>query len=404
MPYMESVSIGVWINAGTRNEDKNINGISHFLEHLVFKGTKKRCAEQIKQEIEGKGGSFNGFTAEEFTCYLVKVLAKDTELGMDVLSDMVLHPLLKANDIAKEKQVIVEEINMYKDMPSHYIHELLTAALWPDHPLGFPLAGTVESVLSIDARTLARYKDTYYCPSNIVVAAVGNVKDELILKLAKRYFSKGEKRLSPAMLDASKAQEKPELVLEYKKTEQTHVAIGIHAFSRFHRDRYVLSLLNVILGANMSSRLFQKVRDQMALCYEIGSTVRRYKDAGAFVVSAGVDYEKVVKALDVIFKELHKVKRSGVGKDELKRAQEYYKGQLLLTLEDTMSSMLWFGEKVVTLEEDFSVTSILAKIDAVTADDLTRVADTVFRDENLNLAIIGPIKEKKRLEEVLHIR
>ncbi len=400
---MESVSVGVWIKAGTRDEEKRTNGISHLVEHLLFKGTEKRDARSIKEEIEGKGGSFNGFTTEECTCYLVKVLAKDVALGVDVLSDMVLRPLFKESDIEKEKRVIVEEINMYKDMPTHYIHELLTEILWPDQPLGFPLAGTAESVLSLTRRMLLHYKDIYYNPANVVVAAVGNVKEANVVRLARKHFAGVKGVIAPPSLRASKAQKKPGIIIEYKKTEQTHIAIGIHASHRLHPDRYAASLLNVILGANMSSRLFQEVRDRLALCYEIGSSIRRYMDAGAFVISAGVDYAKIVKALSVIFREIDKVNRRLVGDDELMRAKEYYKGQLLLTLEDTMSSMLWFGEKVVTGEADFNIKRIVSAVDSVSSHDVRRVARDIFKDNNLNLAVIGPVRDKKRIEKTLHI-
>ncbi len=405
MPHMESVSLGVWINAGVRNEQKATNGISHMLEHLVFKGTKKRDAVRLKQDIEGRGGSFNGFTAEEFTCYLVKVLAKDVELGMDVLSDMALNPLLKEYDIAKEKQVIIEEINMYRDMPSHYIHELLTEILWPDHPLGLPLAGTVESVSSISRKDLAGYQRLFYNPANMVVAAAGNADAGKIQELSKKYF-RAEKscRHLPKPAAAFKTQSSPSAAIHYKKTEQTHVAIGIHAPHRFHPDRYVVSLLNVILGANMSSRLFQEVREKKALCYEIGSSVRRYQDAAAFVISAGVDYDKLVKSLEVILGELKKIKKTPVGGNELTRAKEYYKGQLALALEDTMSAMLWYGEKTATREKEFDVREIMNKIDSIDAGDISRVASSIFTDENLNLAVIGPVEKKKRIEEALHIR
>ena len=404
MPHMESVSIGVWINAGVRNEGKSNNGISHLIEHLLFKGTKTRDAVCLKQEIEGRGGSFNGFTAEEFTCYLVKVLAKDVSFGMDVLGDMVLNPLLSEKDIAKEKQVIIEEINMYRDMPAHYIHELLTEILWPGHPLGFPLAGTVESVRSIVRKDVLGYKDIFYTPSNMAVAAVGNLEEESVSLLARRFFAKAKASVTPASPDISESRGSTNVLVHYKKTEQTHVAIGIHAPHRFHPDRYVVSLLNIILGANMSSRLFQEVRERLALCYEIGSSVRRYRDDAAFVISAGVDCEKLKKALSVILRELAKIKKSFVGADELKRAKEYYKGQLLLALEDTMSAMLWFGEKIVTDEKEFNVKAILSRIESITAADISRLANDLFHDANLSLAVIGPVKDKPGIEEVFRIR
>jgi len=403
MPHMASVSIGIWINVGVRNENAATNGVSHLLEHLLFKGTKRRGTQKIKEDIEGKGGSFNGFTAEEFTCYFVKMLSKDMGLGLDVLSDMVLHPLMRGADVEKEKRVVVEEINMYKDMPTHYVHELLTDILWPGQPLGLPLAGTVKSVNALGRDDLARFKGAFYVPANMVVSAVGDLQEATLLRLCRRCFGGLPSAVAPRPVEAARSGTGPKLLVHRKKTEQTHLAIGIHAPHRFHPDRYAVGVLNVALGANMSSRLFQEVRERRALCYEISSSVRQYRDAGSFVVSAGVETKDLRKALEVILGELSRVRRSTLGKEELKRAKEYYKGQLLLALEDTMSSMLWHGEKVASGEDDFNPTDILRTVDAIGAEDLMRVADSSFTDGNLNLAVIGPVKGGGSIKDILHI-
>lgn len=404
MPAMESVAIGMWICAGGRYENKTNNGISHLLEHLLFKGTKKRDMMKIKQEIEGRGGSFNGFTSEEHTCYLVKVLAKEAELGIDILSDMILNPKVAEEEIDKEKGVIIEEINMYKDIPAHYVHENLAEMMWPDQPLGLPLAGTVESITSITRDAIMSYKDTYYNPKNMLLIGAGRMKEDDLVRLSKKYLS-GTKGLAASKFETVKlGQAEVRLHLTLKDTEQTHVALGLHAMKRSHPDKHALSLLNIILGANMSSRLFHKVRDELALCYEISSSIRRYDDTGAFVISAGLDDVNLIKALDVILKELADIRIEPVDEDELKRAKEYYKGQLLFALEDTMSHMLWLGEKIISGERDFSVKGILDSIDKVKPDDLMRVASSVFADRNLNLAVIGPIKKDLNIKDVLHIR
>lgn len=404
MKYMESVSLGVWIRAGGRYEDTNNSGISHLLEHLLFKGTKKRDMKKIKEEIEGRGGTFNGFTAEEFTCYLVKVLAKDTELGVDILSDMVLNPRLDEKEIEKEKSVIVEEINMYKDIPAHYVHEILTEMLWPGQPLGMPLAGTVESVNSITRPALMSYKDLYHSPKNMVIVGAGNIEEGRLVEISKKYLSKISGKAVPEFKKADSKQAGKRFKLNFKETEQTHVAMGLHALYRFHPDRYVMAMVNIILGANMSSRLFHIVRDEMALCYEISSSARLYDDAGVFVIGAGVDDKKLPKAIEVILRELGRMKTEPVSEEELKRAKEYYKGQLLFALEDTMSYMLWLGEKVLTGEKQFSAKKILERVDKVSCDDLMRVSGDIFKDANLNLAVIGPIKDEKVLSEALHIK
>lgn len=403
MSHMESVSIAIWVRAGSRFEEERVNGISHLLEHLLFKGTVTRDMKKIKEEIEGRGGSFNGFTAEEFTCYLVKLLSKDIELGVDILSDMVLNPRLDDEEVKKEKDVIIEEINMYKDIPAHHVHEILTEMLWPDQPLGLPLAGTPGSVMAITKETLISYKNEYYSPTNMLLIGTGRIREDDLVKLSQKYLSKPSGNEIPKFKKAVTNQKKVNLNLHFKETEQTHVALGLHAIDRFHPDRYVLTLLNIILGANMSSRLFHIVRDELALCYEISSSTRLYDDDGVFVISMGVDDKKIVESLGIILRELNRMRNEPVTKEELKRAKEYYKGQLLFALEDTMSHMLWLGEKIITGEKNFSVNDILGRIEAVTQEDLVRVSSSIFKDENLNLAVIGPIKEDVTLREVLHL-
>jgi len=403
MDHMESVSIGIWIRAGGRYEKISNNGISHLLEHLLFKGTKGRDMMTIKQEIEGRGGSFNGFTSEEHTCYLVKLLAKDAELGVDILSDMVLNPKLDESEIEKEKNVIIEEINMYKDIPAHYVHEILAEMMWPDQPLGMPLAGTVESVKSISRQALVAYKEENYNPKNMLLIGAGQIERDHLDKLSKKYMAGLGAKKTSEFKTVKIAQDSPRIRLISKETEQTHLAIGLHSMDRFHPDRYAMSIFNIILGANMSSRLFHIVRDEMALCYEISSSVRRYEDCGAFVVSAGLDDKNLVKALEVILRESGKLRKEPVKREELKRAKEYYRGQLLFALEDTMNRMLWLGEKMISGEKDISVKGILANIDAVSQDDLMRVASETFKDSDLNLAIIGPVKDDKDIRKVFRL-
>lgn len=402
MPHMESVAIGIWIRAGGRYEDKSTNGISHLLEHLLFKGTVRRDMKTIKQEIEGRGGSFNGFTSEEHTCYLVKLLSKDAELGVDILSDMVLDPRLDPDEIEKEKDVIIEEINMYKDIPSHYVHEILAEMMWPDQPLGMPLAGTVETVRAIDRDMIVGYKNAYYNPRNMLLIGTGHTDGSSLTAQAGKYLSKDTPKAGPSYSRAETGQASARISVHKKDTEQIHMALGIHATDRFHPRRHVLSILNIILGANMSSRLFHIVRDEMALCYEISSSIRRYEDCGAFVVSAGVDKKKLGRALETILKEIGRVAKEPVGTGELGRAKEYYKGQLLFALEDTMSRMLWLGEKVISGEKELDPAAILGKVDAVTAEDVMAVAGEIFMDRSLNLAVIGPVGEESELKSALH--
>lgn len=403
MNQMESVSIGIWIRTGVRYENNINNGISHLLEHLLFKGTKTRDMKKIKELIEGRGGSFNGFTSEEFTCYLVKLLAKDVELGVDILSDMVLNPRLDEKEVEKEKSVVIEEINMYKDIPAQHVHEILSEMLWPKQPLGLPLAGSVESVLSISRKDVVAYRESYYNPNNMLLIACGKLKDKEFSALTDKYLSKVSSKQVPNFDKAKKEQKLPALSLNFKETEQTHVALGFHAPDRFSPDRYAASMLNIILGANMSSRLFHTVRDEMALCYEISSSMRKYEDAGSFVIGVGLEENKLMKALETIFKELNIIKNKTVNKEELERAKEFYKGQLLFTLEDTMSLMLWLGEKVAAKEQQIDAKNIIKSIEDVTEEDLMRVASDIFSNDNMNLAVIGPVKDENKLKEALHL-
>jgi len=403
MSHMESVALGVWLRAGGRYEDTANNGISHLLEHLLFKGTLTRDMAAIKQEIEGRGGSFNGFTSEEYTCYLVKLLAKDIELGIDILSDMVLNPKLDQAEVDKEKSVIIEEINMYKDIPAQHVHEILTEMLWPGQPLGMPLAGSVESVKALTRKDVVAYKEAHYTPANMLLIGAGKAKEEDLAPLAEKYFSSIPMGAPSAYVKSCVTQKERALKVHTKQTEQTHVAIGFHTRDRFSPDRYALSLLNIILGANMSSRLFHIVRDEMALCYEISSSVRKHEDTGAFIVSAGVDTAKAPQAFEVIFRILAQMKKKAVAKEELHRAKEYFKGQFLFALEDTMSYMLWLGEKMAAGEKEYNVKKIVERIEAVDGDVILRVARDILRDDRLNVALIGPLKEDKALQEVAHI-
>ncbi len=254
MPQMRSAACGIWVGTGSRYEPKKNSGISHFLEHLLFKGTKTRSAEEIKRSIEGRGGALNGFTAEEITCFLAKVLKRDLGLPLDVLSDMVLNPLLRKDDVERERTVILEEIKMYLDYPMHLVGELLNQLLWPDQPLGRFISGTIETVSQIKRADLLEHKKTSYSPKNVVVAVCGDIGHQDVVSLVTKYMAKMPQRKVSHFRRAKEEQTRPQLSLRQQKTEQTHLALGSHALHRTHPDRYALGLLNIILGANMSSR------------------------------------------------------------------------------------------------------------------------------------------------------
>jgi len=393
MPNMQSVALGIWIRVGGRYENDQNKGISHFLEHIVFKGSKKYSCRSIKESIEGIGGTLNGFTSEELTCYLVKIPGRYLESALDVLSDMVINPKMPRQDTEKEKTVILEEIKMYKDLPQSYVYELLDELLWPKQPLGAPIIGTVDSVRQINREQLFSFKERFYLPSNIVISAAGTLDNKKLIKGIMKIFKSEKGKGANRFPSATQIQGRTQIKLLYKDTEQTHMALGFHSFEREHPLKHALGLLHIILGANMSSRLFNELREKRGLAYEIGTLVRRFQDAGAFVVHAGIDNHRVIDAVQLILKELKKIKVGLVSKDEFRRAKEFYLGQLMLALEDTLDHMLWIGENTVLLDKTYSLLDIINEVNKIKREDIRKVAQLIFKKDKLNLALIGPLKE-----------
>lgn len=391
MKERTSISIGLWIQVGGRDEEPRISGISHFLEHLVFKGTSRRTAKQIKEAVEGVGGSLNAFTGEEYTCFLAKTTKRHFQEVFDVLSDMVLDASLNEEDIRKERTVVMEEIKMTQDQPSQYVEELLSEILWPEHALGRPIAGTLKSVGDLTRQDILRFRNWFYTPNLISVVAAGDISQGGLLQAAASRFLSATKPRAEKTLDLFRNPNlKPRVRLYSKAVEQTHLALGIPAFEKEHPDQYVLDVLNILLGGNMSSRLFNEVREERGLAYEIGSSERQYHETGALIVSAGVDNQKVKEALRVILNELVKTSEELVSPKELERAKEFYVGQLELGLESGMSRMLWMGENVLSLNRCKTLKEIVGRVDKITAPDLQRVAQMIFKSESLHLAAIGP--------------
>lgn len=393
---VNSLSLGIWINIGGRYESASNKGISHFLEHLLFKGTKKYSCRLIKESIEGIGGALNGFTSEEFTCYLVKIPHRYWSTSLDILSDMVLNPSLKAQDIEKERSVILEELKMYKDLPQSYVYELLDQLLWPDQPLGSPIIGTVESLNKIGRPQLAAFQSAHYTPENIVISAVGRLDESLFNKKVQGIFSHRVSHGENTFKTAENTQKKNQLKIFDKDTEQTHMAMGFCGLKRNHHLKHAQTLLHIILGANMSSRLFNEVREKRALAYEIATAIKRFSDTGAFLVHAGIDNRKVTDCLELILKEVSKVKKNGVLKDEFRRAKEFYLGQLLLSLEDTMEQMLILGEGLASRDKIYTLQEMIKEVNRVNLADLKQAAQLVFQENKINLALIGPLKDKEK--------
>lgn len=395
MPKMKSVSLGIWLKVGGRYETVENKGISHYLEHLLFKGTKKYSCRKLKESIEGVGGSLNGFTSEEVTCYLVKLPHRYLKLGLEILSDMVINPLLPQAEVEKERTVILEELKMYRDLPQSYVYELLDELLWPGQILGLSVIGSVESVSSIKKEDLYAYKNRHYTPLNTVISAAGLLEHDELAKNASGLFSGLNDKIINKFLEVKEAQSKPQLKVLNKDTEQTHIAMGFHSFKREHPLKYAQGLLHVILGANMSSRLFNEVREKKGLAYEIGTGVKRYQDTGAFLVHAGIDNRKVVQAITVILKELEKIRDKQVSESEFKRAKEFFLGQLELSLEETMDNMLWIGESMISYDKVYTFEDIVKEVHKLKPLDIKKAAEAIFRENKINLSVIGPVKDNQ---------
>jgi predicted Zn-dependent peptidase len=395
MPRMQSAALGIWVRVGGRHENAANKGTAHFLEHLLFKGSKNYTCRKLKEAIEGVGGALNGFTSEELTCYLVKTPAKHIESALDVLSDMVIYPTLPECEIEKEKTVITEEIKMYRDQPQSHVYELLDELLWPEQPLGAPIIGTEESVNAITRKSLVSFKERHYNVFSMVISVAGLFDYGRLTKRISRIYSPLKAKEPVDFLPVRESQNRPQIKLLSKETEQTHLALGFHALKRDDPLRHAMGLLHVVLGGNMSSRLFNELREDRGLAYEIGTGVKRYYDTGAFLVHAGIDNSKVTEAVSLILKELSRVKTGLVTDDEFRRAKEFYRGQMTLALEDTMDSMLWIGETTAALDKTYTLEELIKEINKVRKEDIRQAARFIFENNKMSLALIGPLKDKE---------
>jgi predicted Zn-dependent peptidase len=392
----DSVGLAIWVRVGSRHEHKSVTGISHFVEHMLFKGTKVRTTRKIKEQVEGVGGALNAFTGEEGTCYFVKVPRQHLRSSFDVLQDMINNSIFKKIECEKERTVILEEIKMYQDQPAQQVHEVIGELLWPNQPLGRPIAGTAKSVKGISRSNLIKHVQTFYSTKNILVAACGDLEHAEVSGLTENAFSKTKQGFNSkfAAANQNRTSRSSSIQLIEKKTEQTHFVLGFHGLQRSHVERYRLAVLNVILGGNMSSRLFEGVREQKGLAYEIRSGIGFFSDTGYVMISAGVEPSKAPLTLRLIRKELRKLKRSSVSKGELRRAKDYFLGQMLLGLEDTLDHTLWLGEHVLYSRDVPLVGQIEGEIEKVTEDDISALAQRLFQFKNVKLAMIGPMDNR----------
>ncbi len=390
IPHVESVSLGIWVGAGSRYERERESGISHFLEHMLFKGTKKRSAVDISRAIEGRGGYLNAFTQAENTCYYTRVAYDRQCEGLEILADMFLNSRLDESEVMKERGVIVEEIMMYRDQPHHRVQEMLGEALWTDHPLGRPVSGWPETVGKVKRQDLSEFKRAKYVPGNTVVAYAGRIEHDKCVEETARCLGRMRARRRPRCRRVTQDTGQARLAIEAKDAEQAHVAMGWRLFGRDDPRRFVLKVLSVILGENMSSRLFQTIREKHGLAYSVQSCIHLVGETGALTVSAGLEKTRYQKAVKMIVREMRKLKQSRVGVRELGRAKDYAIGQLRLALESTSSQMMWIGENIMFHGRFMSPEETISSIKAVTSDDVQQLASEVLRPGNLSIAVVAP--------------
>ena len=403
MPHMASVSLGIWVGVGGRHEPAEISGVSHFIEHLLFKGTKKRSAEKISQDVEGIGGYLNAFTAEENTCFYSKARHDRFEELLDVLADMFLHSTFAPAEIERERSVIKEEIAMYRDQPQQQVQELLNETLWPDQPLGRSLAGTEQTLDATTRQKILDYQKNNYVTSATLITAAGKLQHKQVVegvsKFA-RHFRVGKRA---TFIPATNRQTEPRVHLHTKETEQTQIALGIRGCSRHDERRFALRLLNTVLGENMSSRLFQTVREKHGLAYSIYSSASYFDDTGDLVISAGLETDKVEKALKLISGELKQLAVKIISPGELRRARDYVLGHLDMHLESTEAQMMWIGEHFLGYGKIWRPDEIKQRLSEVRMSEIRAIARELFRPERFNLALISPLKKSSALKRILEL-
>jgi len=404
LAQLKSATVIVFVGAGSRYENKNNNGVSHFLEHMAFKGTVKRPnAFEISSIVDGIGGEFNAFTSKENTGYYIKAASNQLNLVLDVLADMTLNSKFDPSEIEKERGVIIEEINMYEDTPQRKVSEVYESLLWGDQPLGWDISGNKEVIRKLKRDDFLDYLGKYYTPGNIVISIAGNLEKQETLKLVKDYFGKMKPKKTQQFLKVKENQTKPKVNVKYKKTDQAHLCLGTRTFRFDHPDRFKLGILNAILGGGMSSRLFINVRERRGLAYYIHSSIEAYQDTGTLVAQAGVDLTRIEDSIKVILEELAKLSQTRVKNAELNKAKAYIKGRITLELEDTRNVAWNFGGQELLEKRIRTPEEIFKEIDKVTATDLQKLSQDLFVNNKLNLAVIGPFKEESKFERIFKL-
>ena len=389
MPHVRSVSFGVWLARGSRHEPQEQSGIAHFVEHMLFKGTNTRSAEDIAQAIDSVGGQMDAFTAKEYASYYIKVLDEHLPFAVEVLSDIVMNPRFSADDIEKEKKVVLEEIKMVEDTPDDLVHELFTENFWAEHPLGRPILGTRDTVESLDTHALRRYFGGVYTAPNLIVAAVGNIAHEHVRDIVMRAFAELPTNSSP--ITEAPPCPVPCTIIRNKDLEQSHVCLGTAGYRQDHVERYSSYVMNTILGGSMSSRLFQNVREKRGLAYAVFSGLSAYRDTGSMTIYAGCANDAVSELIDVVVTELRRVKDEAIEDAELRRAKDHLKGSLMLNLESTSSRMSHVARQEIYFDRQFGLDETLEGVERVTPDDIQRVARDLFASDSLAATVLGAV-------------
>jgi predicted Zn-dependent peptidase len=391
VPYVQSVALGIWVDTGARDETNEHSGISHFIEHLLFKGTERRTALQIAEEFDAIGGQLNAFTDKEYTCFYAKVLPEHTELALDVLGDMLQNSLLDPEEIEREKNVVIEEIKRHEDTPDELIHDVFLETLWPGHPLGRSVIGRPEVIAALTREDILQYLRRHYLPQRMVVAAAGNMSHAGVVESVERYLGgmagapEPRTPLTPAVnagtLEVSRS------------TEQVHFCVGTRGYTQSEDDRYPLGLIDTAVGGGMSSRLFQEVREKRGLCYAIGSYTASYREAGMFAVYAGTSPENAAEVRTLIQYELSRLAQGGLDAAELQRAKNQVRGAVLLGLDSMSGRMTRLGKSMLYYDRVISPFEVVEKVEAVTPDDVRRVCGSVFSGDYA-YAAVGPFDEE----------
>ncbi len=395
MPHSRSVCLGILVGAGSCYESKEEAGISHFAEHLFFKGTQRRpSSKEITQDIEGVGGIINGGTDKEVTIFWCKVASSHFPIALDVLSDLLLNSRFDNEEIEQERRIISEEINMNMDLPQQRVNMLIDELLWPDQPLGREVIGYKETVSSLAREHLLNYVARRYMPNNTVISIAGNIQHEEATAQIKPLFDKWAAGELLTDYITNDKQTEARLRIEPRDIEQAHLCLAVHGFSRSHPQRFTLDLLNTVLGGGMSSRLFTEIREHKGLAYDIHSYTEHFLNSGSFGIYAGVDPEKIETAVAAILEEISQIKQ-GITSSELTRAKELSKGRLYLRFEDSQNVALWYGAQEILTQQILDIDDVISIVDAITIDELKEVAKEILTDSRFNLAVTGPIKGKK---------